>query len=85
MHCLKGDLTAFVDGAHKLDDLYDKDRVLILESCSHHSVEDDIGKVKIPKLVRTYSGKEIEFEHFSGHDFLRILINIRSLFIAEPA
>ncbi len=66
---LKGDLTAFVDGARKLDDLYDKDRVLILESCSHHSVEDDIGKVKIPKLVRTYSGKEIEFEHFSGHDF----------------
>ena len=66
---LKGDLSAFINGAKKLDSLNDGDKILILESCSHHSVEDDIGKVKIPKLVRAYSGKEIEFEHFSGHDF----------------
>ena len=66
---LKGDLSAFINGAKKLDRLNDGDKILILESCSHHSVEDDIGKVKIPKLVRAYSGKEIEFEHFSGHDF----------------
>lgn len=66
---LKGDLSTFINGAKKLDNLNDGDNILILESCSHHSVEDDIGKVKIPKLIRTYSGKEIKFEHFSGHDF----------------
>jgi len=66
---LKGDLATFVNGSKKLDSLKDGDKILILESCSHHAIEDDIGRVKIPKLVRMYSGKEIDFEHFSGHDF----------------
>lgn len=66
---LKGDLKTFINGAKKLENLSDGDIILILESCSHHSVEDDIGKIKIPRLVRNYSGKEIIFEHFSGHDF----------------
>ena len=66
---LKGDLKTFINGAKKLENLSDVDIILILESCSHHSVEDDIGKIKIPRLVRNYSGKEIIFEHFSGHDF----------------
>ena len=66
---LKGYLKSFINGAKKLENLSDGDIILILESCSHHSVEDDIGKIKIPRLVRNYSGKEIIFEHFSGHDF----------------
>ena len=66
---LKADLKTFINGAKKLENLSDGDIILILESCSHHSVEDDIGKIKIPRLVRNYSGKEIIFEHFSGHDF----------------
>ena len=66
---LKGDLKTFINGAKKLENLSEGDIILILESCSHHSVEDDIGKIKIPRLVRNYSGKEIIFEHFSGHDF----------------
>ena len=66
---LKGDLKTFINGAKKLENLSDGDIILILESCSHHSVEDDIGKIKIPRLVRNYSGKEIIFEHFSRHDF----------------
>ena len=66
---LKGDLKTFINGAKKLENLSDGDIILILESCSHHSVEDDIGKIKIPRLVRNYSGKEIIFEHFSLHDF----------------
>ncbi len=66
---LKGDLKTFIKGAGKLDNLKNGDKILILESCSHHAVEDDIGKVKIPNLIRKYSGKNVEFEHFSGHDF----------------
>jgi len=66
---LKGDLTAFIEGADAIDKLKDGDKVLICESCTHHAIEDDIGRVKIPALVKKYTGKEINFEHYSGHDF----------------
>lgn len=66
---LKGDLKVFIKGAEKLDTLQDGDKILILESCTHHPVEDDIGRVKIPNLVKKYTGKHVEFEHYSGHDF----------------
>ena len=66
---LKGDLKAFVRGANAIDQLKDGDKVLVLESCSHHAEEDDIGTVKIPNLLRKRTGKNIVFEHFSGHDF----------------
>ena len=66
---LKGDLKTFEIGANTLDTLKDKDKILICESCSHHPVEDDIGRVKIPNLIRKYTNKDIEFEHVSGHIF----------------
>ena len=66
---LKGDLKSLYMGAKKIDDLKDNDKILVLESCTHHPVEDDIGRVKIPKLIREYTNKELIFEHFSGHDF----------------
>ena len=66
---LKGDLKSLYTGAKKIDDLKDNDKILVLESCTHHPVEDDIGRVKIPKLIREYTKKELIFEHFSGHDF----------------
>ncbi len=66
---LKGDLNAFLQGAKAIDTLQDGDKVLILESCTHHAIEDDIGKVKIPNLIRKKTGKNIVFEHYSGHDF----------------
>ena len=66
---LKGDLRAFIDGAKAIDNLCDKDKVLILESCTHHAIEDDIGKVKIPNLLKKKNGKNLIIEHFSGHDF----------------
>ena len=40
-----------------------------MESCTHHAIEDDIGKVKIPNLLRKKTGKNLIIEHFSGHDF----------------
>ena len=66
---LKGDLNAFIEGAKAINKLQDGDKILILESCTHHAIEDDIGKVKIPNLVRKKTGKNLIFEHFSGHDF----------------
>ena len=66
---LKGDLDAFVEGAKTIDKLQDGDKVLILESCTHHAIEDDIGRVKIPNLLRKRTGKNLVIEHFSGHDF----------------
>ena len=66
---LKGDLSAFIRGAKAIDTLKDGDKVLILESCTHHAIEDDIGKVKIPNLLRNKTGKNLVIEHFSGHDF----------------
>lgn len=66
---LKGDLTTFIKGAQELDKINDNDKILICESCSHHPIEDDIGRVKIPNLIRKYTGKNVIFEHLSGHDF----------------
>lgn len=66
---LKGDLTEFEKGAKAIENLKDGDKILILESCTHHAIEDDIGKVKIPKLLKQRTGKELVIEHYSGHDF----------------
>ncbi len=66
---LKGDLKEFYDGAKYIDKLKDNDTVLICESCSHHQIEDDIARVKIPKLLTKKTGKKLEFVYHSGHDF----------------
>lgn len=66
---LKGDLNAFSQGAKAIEKLQDGDRVLILESCTHHAIEDDIGRVKIPNLLRKKTGKNLIIDNISGHDF----------------
>ena len=66
---LKGDLNAFKQGAEAISKLQDGDKVLILESCTHHAIEDDIGTVKIPNLLKKKTGKNLIIEHYSGHDF----------------
>ena len=66
---LKGDLKAFVKGAEAIEDLKDGDKVLILESCTHHAIEDDIGRVKIPNLLKKKTGKNLVIENYAGHDF----------------
>ena len=66
---LKGDLDEFVKGAEAIDNLKDGDMVLILESCTHHAIEDDIGRVKIPNLLRKRTGKNLVIHNYAGHDF----------------
>lgn len=70
---LKGDLKAFEEGASAIENLKDGDKVLILESCTHHAIEDDIGRVKIPNLLRKKTGKNLIIENYAGHDFPEIM------------
>ena len=65
----KGDLDILVEGAYTIDKLKDGDKVLIAEACSHHIQADDIGRVKIPRWLTQYTGKDLEFDVASGHDF----------------
>lgn len=66
---LKGDLDEFVKGAEAIENLKDGDMGLILESCTHHAIEDDIGRVKIPNLLRKKTGKNLVIHNYAGHDF----------------
>jgi len=43
--------------------------VMICEACSHHPIEEDIGRVKIPGWLNRYVGGELNFTHVQGHDF----------------
>lgn len=65
----KGDLKKLVQGAEVINSLQDKDKVLIAESCTHHAIEDDIGKVKIPNWLRKKTGANLQIDHVSGCDF----------------
>ena len=65
----KGDLVRLAEGAARIDRLKPGDKVLIAEACSHHSMADDIGRVKIPRWFRQYAGGDIEFETMAGRSF----------------
>ena len=56
----------YIKGVRQIDMLRDGDRVLILESCSHHASCDDIGRIKIPTLLTKYTGKNLKFEFIPG-------------------
>jgi len=62
----KGDLIELIKGAKAIEDLEDGDTILISEGCTHHRQSDDIGTVKIPRWIRQYTGKDINFEYSSG-------------------
>jgi [FeFe] hydrogenase H-cluster maturation GTPase HydF len=65
----KGLLRAAVSGARALDALRDGDRVLVCEGCTHHRQCDDIGTVKLPRWIRNYTGRALDFDFASGGDF----------------
>lgn len=65
----KGNLKTVVNGARFLDKLESGDKILISEGCTHHRQCGDIGTVKLPKLIRKYTGKEFQFEFTSGTEF----------------
>jgi [FeFe] hydrogenase H-cluster maturation GTPase HydF len=65
----KGDLIEAAKGAAIIESLNPKDKVLIAEACSHHAIEDDIGRVKIPRWLRQYIGGDITIDVSSGRDY----------------
>ncbi|MFH1845060.1 MAG: [FeFe] hydrogenase H-cluster maturation GTPase HydF [bacterium] len=65
----KGNLPEFVRGTLAIDRLRPGDRVLIAEACTHHPIEDDIGRVKIPCWLNEHVGGDLVCEHVRGHDF----------------
>lgn len=65
----KGDLAEQVKGALTIEELKPNDNVLICESCTHHPIADDIGRVKIPRWLTQYVGGKINFDFYSGQDF----------------
>lgn len=64
----KGDFAAYLRGTPHIDELRDGDRVLMLESCSHHVSCEDIGRHKIPRWLRERTGKRLEFDVIAGLD-----------------
>jgi hypothetical protein len=65
----KGDLAEMVRGAAAIKQLRPGDRVLIAEACTHHPIDEDIGRVKIPRWLSEYVGGSLEFTTTQGHDF----------------
>lgn len=65
----KGDLTELARGARRIETLRAGDRVLVAEACTHHALEDDIGRVKIPRWLRQFTGSELRIETVCGRDW----------------
>jgi [FeFe] hydrogenase H-cluster maturation GTPase HydF len=62
----KGDFQSYLKGTPHIAKLKDGDKILVLESCSHHVSCDDIGRVKIPRWLSNFTGKKLEFETVAG-------------------
>lgn len=65
----KGDLPYYVEGAKQMDSLTEQSRVLIAECCTHAPLQEDIGRVKIPRMLKKRFGEGITVDHVSGTDF----------------
>jgi len=65
----KGDLTSMARGAAMIHRLKAGDKVLVAEACAHHAVEDDIGRVKIPRWLRSFTGLNLQVDHCAGINY----------------
>ena len=66
---LKGDLSYYIEGAHAIDGLTEASRVLIAECCTHAPLDEDIGRVKLPRLLRKRVGAGLTVDVVGGSDF----------------
>lgn len=69
MACYKGDAPLFVEGAKKIEQLTEQSRVLIAEACSHAPASEDIGRVKLPAMLRRKVGARLQIDVVGGDDF----------------
>ena len=65
----KGDIRQFIEGASAIDSLTKNSRILIAEACAHAPMTEDIGRVKIPRLLRKKIGEGLQIDMVSGNDF----------------
>ena len=65
----KGDINTLADCAGAINNLKDNSRILMAEACSHNTSHEDIGRVKIPNMLRQYTGKNLIFDYCVHHDF----------------
>lgn len=65
----KGDIQYFIEGAKVIGNLISSDQVLIAECCAHAPLDEDIGRVKLPRLLRKRAGEELTIDVVSGTDF----------------
>ncbi len=65
----KGDIGAFVDGAKAIDSLTPKSKVLIAEACTHAPLSEDIGREKLPRLLRQRIGEGLQIDIVAGREF----------------
>lgn len=69
----KGDIEVFIESAKKIDELDENSKVLIAEACTHAPLEEDIGRVKIPALLRKRFGQNMQIDVVSGSDWKDVL------------
>lgn len=69
MAASKGNIDVLVDGARAIDRLTPQSRVLIAEACTHAPMSEDIGRVKIPRLIRQKYGSGIKIDIHAGKDY----------------
>lgn len=65
----KGDIAYYIEGARAIDSLSEQSKVLIAECCTHAPLQEDIGRVKIPRLLRKRFGSTLSIEMVSGTDY----------------
>lgn len=65
----KGDLKQFLEGVYAVKNLNENSKVLIMESCSHNTSHEDIGKVKIPRLLNKHLGFNLNYDFSMGEGF----------------
>jgi len=68
---LKGEFNAYLKGTPAISTLNSGDRILLLESCTHHVSCDDIGRVKIPRWISQFTGKQLHYDVVAGLDELQ--------------
>lgn len=73
---LKGDINYFVESAKKLKSLPPKAHILIAEACTHRPLSEDIGRIKLPRLLRKTLGKDLQIDITAGRDFPKNLSGI---------
>ena len=72
MAAAKGDLSVFIDGVSAIDQARGTFRVLIAEACTHVPLQEDIGTIKIPMLLRKQFGDQVEITNVRGNDFPKV-------------